>query len=719
MAHEDYFFALSKHTVAKRLYDEAIKQGSVKMSIIKCLVLGIAGVGKTHLKRLLLSEGTDGTTARVSTGLADNPDQAFVGSISSILAGVVEEDNGKWEVMDEVNLTQILIKAYHIEPLPIATTPSQLSYQQQSQTSTFGAVHESIHVDIRTVSTFPSISHPEHVISEGEDFSDQVPDKAAKLFIEAFKTITETKILNLKLVHFIDSGGQPQFLDLLPAFVQDISALLFAVNLSESLDHTPMIYFYGKDGKPVGEPYQSVSSHKQVLEQCVRATDIRDVHPKVFVVGTHRDKENDCSEKKKDKDEMVRNLFNPKYLDLVFKSGTEVIWEVNGKTPDEKDQQVAHKLRQSIVDHCFKGTSSPLPIKWFVLEMRIRESATQGVISLQKCLLLAQRLGMDEQGLEAALLHMVKYNLFLWYHNVPDLRDVVFSDPQAILQIITDLVQCKHELGGGVPEALSSKGVKHDWCVEFRDHAIVSHEFLSHGHFQRHFIGRVFTANHFTALLCHRFIMVKLEDDKYLMPALLNPLSSERLRRESKLVDPLVVYFPSKCTPYGLFSCLVGCLLKKCLLVEKNGVPVYLCRNYVSFVHKKFPAKFTIIDSVAYIEVYLDDGDCTKSCPRIRKLIHEGIKECTEVLHYRGMKDFKEGFICSKESCKGVVIPYEEDISKARCTACSSIMTLTANRHTVWISRVGTEGMLYFLYNSQSYQCDVIRKGLSSKHVHI
>ena len=193
---------------------------------------------------------------------------------------------------------------------------------------------------------------------------------------------------------------------------------------------------------------------------------------------------------------------------------------------------------------------------------------------------------MDEQGLEAALLHLVKYNLFLWYHNVPGLRDVVFSDPQVILQIITDLVRCKHELGGGdVPEALSSEGVKHDWCVKFRDHAIVSHEFLSHSHFQRHFIGSIFTVNHFTSLMCHRFIMVKLEGGKYLMPALLDPLSSQGLRRECKLVDPLVVSFPSRCTPYGLFSCLVGYLLKKCLLVEKNAFPVCLHRNCVSFKH--------------------------------------------------------------------------------------------------------------------------------------
>ena len=689
-----------QNPVAKQLYEEAMKQGSVKMSIIKCLVLGIAGVGKTHLKRLLLSEGTDDTTARVSTGLADNPVQAFVGSISSILAGVDEEDTGKWEVMDEAKLIQVLANAYHVEPLPPAPTPPQLSHLQQLQVSSSEAAHDMPDNIGHTVATFAYISPSILFASEGGPLPELRTDKAENLFIEALKNIAEKKVLNLKLVHFIDSGGQPQFLDLLPAFVQDVSAILFAVNLSESLDHTPIIHFYGQDGKPVGEPYQSLSSHKQVLDQCVRAAAIRDVHPEVFVVGTHRDKENDCSEKRKDKDEMVRNIFNPKYL--ICKSGTEVIWEVNGKTPDEKDQKVAHKLRRSIVAHCSKGTSPPLPLKWFVLEMRIRELATQGVISLQKCLLLAQRLGMDEQSLEAALLHMVKYNLFLWYHNVPGLRDVVFSDPQAILQIITDLVQCKYELGGGdVPETLSSDGVKHDWCVEFRDHAIISHEFLSHGHFKRHVIGSIFTVNHFTSLMCHLFIMVKLEGGKHLMPALLDPLSSKGLCRECKLVDPLVLYFPSICTPYGLFSFLVGYLLKKSLLVEKNAVPVCLYRNYISFVHKNFPGKFTIIDSVAYIEVHLDEGDCTKACPRIRQLIHEGITKCAEVLHYSGMKDLKDGFICSKESCKGVARPYEDDISNALCATCSSIMTLS-NRHTVWLSKENTQGMLYFLLNCQS-----------------
>ena len=128
--------------MAQQLYEEAMKQGSVNMSIIKCLVLGIAGVGKTHLKRLLLSENTDGTVGRVSTGLADNPIQAFVGSISSILAGVDEEDAGKWEVMDEAKLTQLLTRAYQVKPSVPPIIPPHISHEHQSHAPTSAAVHD-------------------------------------------------------------------------------------------------------------------------------------------------------------------------------------------------------------------------------------------------------------------------------------------------------------------------------------------------------------------------------------------------------------------------------------------------------------------------------------------------------------------------------------------------------------------------------------------------
>ena len=674
-------------TEAKQQYEEAMKYGSVKLSIIKVLVLGIAGVGKTCLKRLLLQlpKNIDGPIGRVSTGLADNPIQALVGSVSSILASVVEGDTGKWEVLDETKLMKVIASAYQVSVSPATPSPAPTMPRVSINESVRDSAES--HSHHMPTSSPPNNLHVNKIASENELALDPAIQEVDSLVIEVFKSkISDWKELKVKLVHFIDSGGQPQFLELLPAFVQHLSAILYAVNLSELLDHHPMIYFYGQDCKPLGEPYQSPSSHKQVLHQCVRATYTGDAHPQVFVVGTHRDKENECAEQKKHKDQIIRQIVPPECL--VEKNESEVIWDVNGIKPDSIDQGVANHLRQAIVGHCSKDASPLLlPIKWFVLEMQITRSVVQGILSLSRCLQLAQRLGIDELGFEAALKHMVKYNLFLWYHKIPELRDVVISDPQVILKIITDLVQCKHNLA-----ALNDKGIKSIWRTKFQNHAIVSHEFLAHKHFEKHFIGHAFAIEHFIALMCHLLIMVRLGNDSsngddYLMPALLNPRLDKWVCGEKELVEPLLVCFPKECVPYGIFSCLVAFLQHKCRVVEKNNVPDCLYKDCVRFRHRDFPAKFTIIDSISYIEVHLETGDCTKVCPKIRRLIYEGVERCAKILLYNGFKDVSDGFFCSNKLCRHAAETYKEDIYKAACIHCSSDMDLT-DQHIAWLREV-------------------------------
>ena len=672
------FLSLSEAT---KLYEEAMKEGSVNISITKCLVLGIAGVGKTHIKRLLLPDGNDKSTGRVSTGLADNPVQAFVGSVKSILAGVDENDPGRWEVIDEAKLMQVLASAYHLKPTPTKTQiPQPPSLPMASENLT----NKSSQPAKRAPK--PSTLEPleaEHQ-SDHDVFDNPATGEVANLFIEAFKNISSKKVLNVRLVQFIDSGGQPQFLELLPVFVQDVSVVLYALNLSESLNHCPMIYFYGKDSQPVGKPYKSPSSHKQVLEQCVRAAHARDFRPRFFVVGTHRDEEDKCSETKRGKGDVIKQMVNSEYL--ICKNGVDVIWDINGANPDSYDQKVASELRHALVDHCNDEATPSLPIKWFGLEMEIKHTAVRGVISLDRCLQLARSLGMDEQALEAALLHMVKYNLLLWYHNVPSLRNIVFCDPQVILNIISDLVQCKHELAGG--EVLGIAGVRNAWCSKFRDHGIVSTDFLNLNRFQQHFLDIVFNVKHFTALMCHLFIMVPLEGGDYLMPALLDPLSSESISRHtaSAKCQPLLLHLQNDLIPFGLFSCLVSSIQTECSVLEEKKVPVCLYRNCVSFKCRKFPAQFTIIDSSLFIEVHLNSArDIPTACRRIRKLIYDGIKKCSDVLRYHSLKLLNDGFACSNRSCKGVATPYDSDPNLASCTSCSTDMDLTSN-HTVWIA---------------------------------
>ena len=80
-----------------------MKKGYVETSVTKCLILGAAGVGKTHLKHLLLKK--DPPKQRISTGLADNP----IRTISFSLAGVDEQEKDDWfEVEDDKALMSVI-----------------------------------------------------------------------------------------------------------------------------------------------------------------------------------------------------------------------------------------------------------------------------------------------------------------------------------------------------------------------------------------------------------------------------------------------------------------------------------------------------------------------------------------------------------------------------------------------------------------------------------
>ena len=77
-------------------------KGYVETSITKCLIIGAAGVGKTHLKHLLLKK--DPPEQRTSTGLAENPVRTITCSL--VDAGVAPEDD--WFVVED---TQALMNA--------------------------------------------------------------------------------------------------------------------------------------------------------------------------------------------------------------------------------------------------------------------------------------------------------------------------------------------------------------------------------------------------------------------------------------------------------------------------------------------------------------------------------------------------------------------------------------------------------------------------------
>ena len=331
-------------------------------------------------------------------------------------------------------------------------------------------------------------------------------------------------MFGVKWIQFIDSGGQLQYHDILPLFVQNPSVTIFVLKLSEELSHHPTIEYYGADGKPVGKPYRSSLSHKQILQHCLGAIHSQDACPLIVTVGTHRDAESECSESMEEKNQQLKALLDPTHFCVLYNGEgmDELIFAVNGLSPEDVDRHVAQVLRKKIVSKCPQQLVKR-PIAWFGLEIVLQRSSHDGVLSLAECQACAKRFHIEGDAFSAALHHLVHHNVFLYYPEV--LPQTVFCDPQVVLTKVTELVQYHHKLRDN-PE--TGVAAERD-LVMFRDHGLLSVELLRK--FPKHYKEGLFTPQDVVKLLVSRGAIAMITDGEYLMPALLPQLDSTQVSK--------------------------------------------------------------------------------------------------------------------------------------------------------------------------------------------
>ena len=450
----------------------------------------------------------------------------------------------------------------------------------------------------------------------------------------------------MKWIQFIDSGGQLQYHDILPLFVQNPGVIIFVSNLSETLSHRPTIEYYGADGKPVGKSYQSSLSHKQILQHCLGAICSQDAHPLVITVGTHRDATDRCSESIGKKNQQLWELLTAGKLRVLCNGEElkEVIFAVNGKTPQDVDKHVAKVLRQKIVSMCTQLVK--MPISWFGLEVLLRRSSHDGILSLVECQVCAKSLHIEGEAFSAALHHLVHHNLFLHYPEV--LPQIVFSDPQVVLTKVTEMVEYNHKLRDNPDKGVAAERN----LAKFRDHGLLSVELLSK--FPKHYKEGLFTPQDLLKLLVSVGAIAMVSNGEYLMPALLPHLDSDRLSKYGQQNTSLIIRSTQGCIPSSLFCCLVAHLLsptntfswKVCMERDK---PLCLYRNCITFRLMHTTEIVTLVDMFSYIVVCIDEMSSTV-CREIKHCVYSGIKSVCRVLKYQGVQ-FEDAFMCAGASC--------------------------------------------------------------------
>ena len=274
-------------------------------------------------------------------------------------------------------------------------------------------------------------------------------------------------LIGSTLLTINDIGGQPSFLEMLPALSTGPAMYLVFFNLSKELDKPYKIPFSRDD--TIITPYDSVHTVEATISQILSAItsvhclssetsfinmskavkfdkkfrSFQEVEPVATLLGTHKDKLVDPVEEKlaSVNKALIRVTKNYSQI-LVNPSVNSTFFAVDNFTGTEQsDVGPIREFMSNIFHTRFKKASLPIRSKWLWLSLVLRREYR--IVSRANCLDFAKSLEMDEEEVDFALwyLHFCTGTL-MYYPDLPDewFKNHIICSPQVIFDSISQLI---------------------------------------------------------------------------------------------------------------------------------------------------------------------------------------------------------------------------------------------------------------------------------------
>jgi hypothetical protein len=505
-------------------------------------------------------------------------------------------------------------------------------------------VYSSIVVDtVRDVAS--SIQLPSRRPSPPRQRRTDIPVYMRKLEEEMHQSLFKPEEDRPKLLYKVrwhrltDSGGQPQFLEILPIFIHHISLGIIVIKLNERLDCFPKMELYDQKGGLVGEPYKSCYSQEQVIRFFMRALvsqggEGKDV--KFLFIGNHIDRVEECDETVFQKNRKLRGIVHSFNMEAnVIYNGLCLIFPINAKTPGDRDREVIKQVKYNLIK-CTNVPAIKIPVKWFAVELALQRFVTdtkQAVLLESKCLELVAHFHFDKASLKAALEHLHQIKQIFYFKSGS--RGLVVANTQVIQNKLCEAVSYSIELRTNTNQCVS---LDYKW-VRFCMHGILHSSCLDQ--FPSDYIEGVFSPKELLQLFTSLCIISGMGSDEYLMPCVLpvDEIPCCNPEPETQSVPAMVVEFPAGGPMLGLFCGLVCYLMNiaKWKLAERRGVPIHITRSSIYFNIPGVPGRITLNDPLSSFFTLTFHGlleDAPEVCPLIRTTILAGIEKVSEKLNY-------------------------------------------------------------------------------------
>ena len=474
-----------------------------------------------------------------------------------------------------------------------------------------------------------------------------------KLLLEvlASKGLDSIKdIEKITTMYLMDTGGQPEFHEIMPIIFNGPALHMVFFNLAFGLDELIPICFTHHDHTNTMITYKSSYTGKQMIFQLLSSLYRLSKgispgsEPAGVLIGTHLDQLNDLAKQREKEIEEINSSLKQLFTNAEFyeqgfltypkkdENGTIFI-PVNNYSGDEEEiQKLQAFLRQVIDDHF---DQIELPSSWLLFHIVLRHcyESSPGVCRLPECKALAKDCGLDEEDVPHVLRYIHQHlGTILFYEEVQGLNELVICDPNVLFKSIYNLVAVSFEAAAEVSRTgeISITVIEHIFAQPSNS---------------------LLTNEHITELLRHFKILTKLRNNSYFMPCLLHPDNSLQLSckaLQALYPPPLLVCFDGNYIPIGVFSALVVKLSQSSWEPDldiryRNRILFHILGVYSVelIVHPAYlEFRFTISSSKEELE------ETHQFCMEVCKTVVDTLKSILDLHKHTKEVKFQLGFYC-------------------------------------------------------------------------
>ena len=468
----------------------------------------------------------------------------------------------------------------------------------------------------------------------------------------------------LKIVHLIDTGGQPECLEVLPTLVHNSDLILLVINLAKRLDEYTTPTFHKRDHKYKKE--RLLTSNKQIIEQ-IAQTMAGHTSSKILVVATHKDEvARQCvTTHLKDLDKFTENIIPPKLL-----------------IPKTKDQNVfdidllhAHKTDETLKSICdniagIEAKPVDIPASFVMFEndalqyLSEQKERKVKVMNFEECVQIGSKIFMTEKVVNAALQYFHKNNILLFF---PDIgTGLIFFDPNALISIVDTIIQFSYmamEGEGSIPNITRDD-------MDSLAKGIITEDLLKHKTLAEIFVPGLYEPCHAIEILNKFYILAESnfgeesvdgsKVKKYMMMCLLPRKPVEKLEplKIFKGIQPLRLHFGKGnplqgklcCSPSGSFGNMIACLISKYnwrIVTDKDDKEPKCLYHDAAMLHPKGSRlEVALINRTEYLEVYADlKVEHESQACLVKQDVYDAAKSVLEKMEIS--LDIFQGLICT------------------------------------------------------------------------